>query len=129
MFDSPFDFFALLIAVVAFIFARKALNQAATLRARLDAIEAAWQARPVAPPLTPLQEFEQTLAAASPGIAAEQPADGRQPNRSRRSRKINRPYGKPPPPPARPRCRRRFRNPSPASRSASAPAGWSGSAA
>ena len=73
MFDSPFDFFALLIAVVAFIFARKALNQAATLRARLDAVEAAWQARPVAPALTPLQEFEQTLAAASPGIAAEQP--------------------------------------------------------
>ena len=73
MFDTPFDFFALLIAVVAFIFARKALNQAATLRARLDAVEAAWQARPVAPPLTPLQEFEQTLATASPGIAAEQP--------------------------------------------------------
>ncbi|MGZ3353081.1 MAG: DUF2339 domain-containing protein, partial [Xanthobacteraceae bacterium] len=73
MFDSPFDFFALLIAVVAFIFARKALNQAATLRARLDAVEAAWQARPVGPALTPLQEFEQTLAAASPGIAAEQP--------------------------------------------------------
>jgi uncharacterized membrane protein len=73
MFDSPFDFFALLIAVVAFIFARKALNQAATLRARLDALEAAWQARPVAAPLMPLQEFEQTLAASSPGIAAEQP--------------------------------------------------------
>ena len=73
MFDSPFDFFALLIAVVAFIFARKALNQAATLRARLDALEAAWQAKPVAPALTPLQEFEQTLATASPGIAAEQP--------------------------------------------------------
>ena len=73
MFDTPFDFFALLIAVVAFTFARKALNQAATLRARLDALEAAWQARPVAPPLTPLQEFEQTLATASPGIAAEQP--------------------------------------------------------
>ena len=73
MFDSPFDFFVLLIAVVAFIFARKALNQAATLRARLDAVEAAWQARPVGPALTPLQEFEQTLAAASPGIAAEQP--------------------------------------------------------
>ena len=28
MFDSPFDFFALLIAIVAFIFARKAFNQA-----------------------------------------------------------------------------------------------------
>ncbi|MGA7995671.1 MAG: DUF2339 domain-containing protein, partial [Bradyrhizobium sp.] len=73
MFDSPFDFFALLIAVVAFIFARKALNQAATLRARLDAVEAAWHARPVGPAPTPLQEFEQTLAASSPGIVAEPP--------------------------------------------------------
>jgi uncharacterized membrane protein len=41
MFDSPFDFFSLLIAVAAFIFARKAFNQAAQLRARLDAMEAA----------------------------------------------------------------------------------------
>ena len=40
MFDIPFDFFSLVIAIVAFIFARKAFNQAAMLRARLDAIEA-----------------------------------------------------------------------------------------
>ncbi len=73
MFDSPFDFFALLIAIVAFIFARKAFNQAATLRARLDAIEATGlQARPGPPPLTPFEGLEQTPAAASPGIAAEQ---------------------------------------------------------
>src|SRR5205814_661883 len=66
MFDSPFDFFALVIAIVAFIFARKAFNQATTLRARLDAIEAAGlQAGRAPPPLTPLQE--------SPGVAAEQP--------------------------------------------------------
>src|ERR1700682_3535847 len=72
MFDSPFDFFSLAIAIVAFIFARKAFNQAAMLRARLDAIEATGlQARPNPPPPTPL---EQTLAASSPGIAAEQPA-------------------------------------------------------
>jgi uncharacterized membrane protein len=71
MFDSPYDFFALLIAIAAFIFARKAINQTAMLRARLDAMEAAWEARP---PLTPLQEPEQTLAAPSPGIAAEPPA-------------------------------------------------------
>jgi len=32
MFDSLFDFFALLIAVVAFIFARKAFNQANAAR-------------------------------------------------------------------------------------------------
>jgi uncharacterized membrane protein len=73
MFDSAYDFIALLIAIVAFIFARKAINQAAMLRARLDAMEAAGQARPVRPPLTPLQEFEQTLAPSSPGIAAEPP--------------------------------------------------------
>ena len=75
MFDLPFDFFSLLIAIVAFIFARKAFNQAAELRARLDAMEATGlQARPGSPPLTPLDGLEQTPAAASPGIAAEQPA-------------------------------------------------------
>ena len=73
MFDSPFDFFALLIAVVAFIFARKAFNQADMLRARLDAIEATGlQARPGPPPLTPFEGLEQTPGATSPGIAAEQ---------------------------------------------------------
>jgi uncharacterized membrane protein len=75
MFDLPFDFFALVIAVVAFIFARKAFNQAAMLRARLDAIEAAGlQARPGPPPLTPREAFEQTQATSSPGVAPEQPA-------------------------------------------------------
>src|SRR5258708_21211604 len=79
MFDSPsdfftvVDFFSLAIAVVAFMFARKAFNQAAQLRARLDAIEAAGlQRRPVPPPLPPPQELEQTLAAAAPTV--EQPA-------------------------------------------------------
>jgi uncharacterized membrane protein len=75
MFDLPFDFFSLLIAIVAFIFARKAFNQAAELRARLDAMEATGlQARPGPPPLTPIEGLEQTPAAASPGVAAEQPA-------------------------------------------------------
>src|SRR3984885_14310510 len=36
-----FEFFTLVIAIVAFIFARKALNQVGALRARLDAMEAA----------------------------------------------------------------------------------------
>jgi uncharacterized membrane protein len=68
-----FTFFALLIAIVAFIFARKAFTEAATLRARLDAIEAmGLQARPGPPPLTPFEGLEQTPAAASPGIAADQ---------------------------------------------------------
>jgi uncharacterized membrane protein len=68
------EFFSLVIAIVALIVARKAFNQTATLRARLDAIEAtALQAGAVAPPLAPLQEVEQGLTA-SPSVAAEQPA-------------------------------------------------------
>src|SRR6266852_3549306 len=59
MFDSPFDFFSLVIAIVAFIFARKAFNQTAELRARLDVMEtlasSAAAARPMPPPL-PAQE-------------------------------------------------------------------------
>src|ERR1700687_4684319 len=75
MFDLPFDFFSLVIAIVAFIFARKAFNQVAILRARLEAIESTGlQARPGPRPLAPLQELEPTLAASSPGVAAEQPA-------------------------------------------------------
>lgn len=70
------EFFSLVIAIVALIVARKAFNQAASLRARLDAIEAtASVAGPVPPPLTPLQEAEQTLAS-SPSVAAEQPETG-----------------------------------------------------
>ena len=53
MFDSSFDFFALVVAIVALIIATKAKNQVAALRSRLDAIEgtktAAWA--PVPPPL------------------------------------------------------------------------------
>jgi len=75
MFDSPLDFFSLLIAIVALIVARKAFNQVAGLRARLDSIETVSAATPpTAPPPTPLQELEQALATTSPGIAAEQPA-------------------------------------------------------
>jgi len=75
MFDTPFEFFSLLVAIVAFIVARKALNQAAILRARLDAMDAAaWQARPVTPPLAPIETPEQTPATASPGVAPEHPA-------------------------------------------------------
>jgi len=61
MFDLPsdfytvMDFFSFAIAVVAFLFARKALNQASALRARLDQIEAlapsSAAARPAPPPL------------------------------------------------------------------------------
>src|SRR5207244_2667614 len=70
MFDDPFIFFALVIAIVALIFARKAMNQVAELRQRLEAMQAApaTAAAPVPPPLTPFEAFEQTLppAAAAP---------------------------------------------------------------
>jgi uncharacterized membrane protein len=55
MFDSLADFFAFAIAIAAFIFARKAFNQTAALRARLDLMEtsasSAATARYVPPPL------------------------------------------------------------------------------
>ncbi|WGS22291.1 MULTISPECIES: DUF2339 domain-containing protein [unclassified Bradyrhizobium] len=72
MFDSPFDFLTLVIAIVAIIFARKALNQIAALRSRLEAIEAATTtaARPISP--APPEESEQTLPAA-PSIAPMPP--------------------------------------------------------
>ena len=47
-----FEFFVLAIAVIALIAARKAMNQAATLKSRLDALEASgWRAAPIPPPL------------------------------------------------------------------------------
>ncbi len=66
MFDWPFDFLSLVIAVIAFIVARKASGEAARLRARLDAMDSVASpaaARPAPPPLSPLEEFETTLAA------------------------------------------------------------------
>jgi len=60
MFDSPYDFFSLVIAIVAFIFARKALNQVAVLRTRLDAIEAPAAASAAVPP--PLPAFDAPIA-------------------------------------------------------------------
>ena len=59
MFDSPFDFFSLVIAIVAFIFARKAFNQTAALRARLDLMETVASSAAAAglmPPPLPAQE-------------------------------------------------------------------------
>ena len=53
MFDSPPDFFSLVIAIAALIFARKAYVDAARLRARLDAMDVATvpASRPIPPPL------------------------------------------------------------------------------
>jgi uncharacterized membrane protein len=87
MFDLPsdfytvMDFFSFAIAVVAFLFARKALNQASALRARLDQIEAlapsATAARPAPPPL-PLQE-----APIAPPVAPEAQIETTEPIASR----------------------------------------------
>jgi uncharacterized membrane protein len=64
-----FEFFALVIAIVAFIFARKAFNQVDALRARLDAIEAA-PTRVAAAALAPPPAYEAPLAPA-PEIETE----------------------------------------------------------
>ena len=71
-----FDFFAMAIAVVALIVARKAFDQAATLRARLDAIEASgWRAQPAPPPLAPSEEPEPAIAVdAATASARSEPA-------------------------------------------------------
>jgi uncharacterized membrane protein len=73
MFDAPFDVFAVMIAIAAFLIALKASSQATELRRRLSALEAATHTprQFVPPPLTPQQELEQTLAAAP--TAAEPP--------------------------------------------------------
>src|SRR5262245_9579349 len=76
MFDNPFDFLALVIAIVAFIFARKAMNQVAALRERLDLMQklaADAGAAAVPPRLTRLQQFEQSLPPAPPGAAPQPP--------------------------------------------------------
>ena len=65
-------FFALLVAVVALILARKAFNQTAALRARLDALEAiALKERPATPPLIPLEQTLPTSPAGQPAVASE----------------------------------------------------------
>ena len=69
MFDLPFDFFSLVIAIVAFIFARKAFNQVAVLRARLDLMEtlaAPAAATTAAPPPLPAHEAPIAPSAAEP---------------------------------------------------------------
>lgn len=73
MFDGPFDFFALIIAIIAFLIAIKASNQATELRRRLSSLEEMLHAqRPVQPPpLTPV--WEQAPATAATTAAAEPP--------------------------------------------------------
>jgi uncharacterized membrane protein len=74
MFDGPFDVFALIIAIVAFLIAIKASSQAAELRRRLNALEAmSYAQRPVQPPpLMPVQEQAPApVAAERPPLAPE----------------------------------------------------------
>ncbi|MCA1392364.1 DUF2339 domain-containing protein [Bradyrhizobium sp. BRP19] len=69
MFDGPFDVFALIIAIIAFLIAIKASSQATELRRRISSLEEMLYAqRPVQPPpLMPAQaEAPATTAAAEP---------------------------------------------------------------
>ncbi|OAF02661.1 hypothetical protein AYJ54_26230 [Bradyrhizobium centrolobii] len=70
MFDAPFDVFAVMLAVAAFLIAMKASNQATELRRRLSTLEAALQGqRPAQPP--PLMPFQEEASA--PGEATPEP--------------------------------------------------------
>ncbi|MCK1545258.1 DUF2339 domain-containing protein [Bradyrhizobium sp. 147] len=76
MFDGPFDVFALILAIAAFLIAIKASSQAAELRRRLSSLEemfdAQRQVKP--PPLTPTWEqapATATAAAEPPPLAPE----------------------------------------------------------
>ncbi|MFH1344160.1 MAG: DUF2339 domain-containing protein [Pseudomonadota bacterium] len=62
MFDLPFDFFSLVIAIVALIMARKAFNQVAVLRARLDLIESSAPAATATITPPPLPAYEAPVA-------------------------------------------------------------------
>lgn len=75
MFDGPFDVFALIIAIIAFLIAIKASSAAADLRRRLNALEEMFYAqRAVQPPPLPAQdqtEAPATTAAEPPPLASE----------------------------------------------------------
>ena len=128
MFDDPFVFFALVIAIVALIFARKAMNQVAELRERLEAIEAAPAAAAAAVP-PPLHAARSVRADPAAGLGRHRAgaAADRSRRRIHRTRRAARDGGA-----SRKRRgahrHRRCRSPTAASRKRSAPAGWCGSA-
>src|SRR5258708_36709858 len=72
-----FDFFSLMVAIVALIVARKTFNKIAALKARLYTLERslapASAAATVPPPLAPHREPEQVIPEPPPAIAADQP--------------------------------------------------------
>ena len=75
MFDAPFDVFAVMIAIAAFLIALKASNQASDLRRRLNALETAARtpSEPQPPALTPWPAFERTLATTAPSPPEQPP--------------------------------------------------------
>src|SRR5882757_4545395 len=73
MFDNPFDFATLVVAIVALIFARKAMNQVAALRTRVDLMQQLAADRSVPPPLTRVQTAERATTPAAPYIAPTPP--------------------------------------------------------
>lgn len=71
-----FEFVAIAVAVVALIVARKASDQSAALRARLDAFEATggWRAMPTPPPLVPEAPAPPTAPESAVILAPSEPA-------------------------------------------------------
>ena len=71
-----FDFFAIAIAVVALVIARKALEKASGLQSRLDALQASeWRLAPSPPPLAPAEPSAPDEAATSESAATAAPAE------------------------------------------------------
>jgi uncharacterized membrane protein len=69
-----FDFFSLMVAIVALIVARKTFNEIAALKARLYTLERSSAPASVAatpPPLAPRQEPDQTFSSSPPEVPAE----------------------------------------------------------
>jgi uncharacterized membrane protein len=69
-----FDFFSLMVAIVALIVARKTFNEIAALKARLYTLErssAPASAAATPPPLAPRQEPDQTISSSPPEVPAE----------------------------------------------------------
>lgn len=71
MFDGPFDVFALIIAIIAFLIAIKASSEAAELRRKLNALEEMFYAQRAVQSPPPLPAQDQTEAPAT--TAAEPP--------------------------------------------------------
>jgi uncharacterized membrane protein len=75
MLDAPFDFFALLIAAIAFIIALRARNQIEALRERIYALEAAGEeAMQAAPPPLPYEPAAEPAATPAPFDLFPEPA-------------------------------------------------------